>query len=79
MLAASATTTVSLERKHNRPVLLQDRRHKMTEEDLRKEIPLEAVRLQEGDVKRRAEVTSNETVRIRHVIVGILPYVKITN
>ena len=34
LLAVSATTTVRVERKHNRPLLLQSRRHKMTEEGL---------------------------------------------
>ena len=36
MLAASATTTVSVERRHNRLLLLQDRRHKVSEKVLRK-------------------------------------------
>ena len=54
----------SVERKHNRPLLLWDRRHELTEEDLRKEtLPGEA---------------SKEILRIRHVIIGILPHVKIT-
>ena len=30
-LAVSAATTVGVERKHNRPLLLRNRRHKMTE------------------------------------------------
>ena len=38
MLAVSVTTTVSVERKHNRPLVLQGHRHKMTEEGLRKEV-----------------------------------------
>ena len=58
MLAVSATTTVSVERKHHRPLLLQDRSHKMTEEDLRMEVPPEAAVHQEGDVKNRAKNTS---------------------
>ena len=33
MLAVSLTTTVSMERKHNRPLRPQGGRHKMTEED----------------------------------------------
>ena len=36
MLEVSATTTRGVERKHNRPLLLRDRRHKTTEEGLRK-------------------------------------------
>ena len=54
MLAVSATTTVSVERKHNQA------RHTMTEDDLRKEVPPEAVVLQEGNIKERAEITSKE-------------------
>ena len=34
--------------------------------------------LQEGHIKERAEITSKEAVRIRCVIIGILPYAKIT-
>ena len=69
MLAASATTTASVDRKYNRPLLLQGRRHKMTEE----------VVLLEVDIKKRADVTSKETVRIRRVIIDISPHVKTTN
>ena len=76
MLPVSATGII-VERKHRRPLWLQDRRHNMTEEGLRKEV--EAVVLQEGNIKERAEIISKETVRIRHLITGILPYVKITN
>ena len=76
MLAASASITVCVERKHNRPLLLQGRRHKMTEGNFQKGTLPEAAVLLEGDVKKRA--TLKETVRIRHVIIGILPYVKIT-
>ena len=55
-LAVSDTTTVGVERRHNRPLLLQGRRHKMTEEDLRKERrPEEAVPL-ERKVKDRAGI-----------------------
>ena len=50
----------------------------MTEEVLRKGNLLEAVVLLEREIKDRAEITFMETVRIRHVIIGILPYVKIT-
>ena len=57
MLAVSATTTASVERTRNRLLLLQDRRHKMTEEDLRKEVHQEAVVLQEGDVKEGEDIT----------------------
>ena len=51
----------------------------MTEKDHRKEMPPEAAVLQEGYIKKRADITSKQTVRIRRVIIGILPYVKTTN
>ena len=43
MLAVSATTTVGVEKQHNRLLLLQNRRQKMTEENYRKESLPEAV------------------------------------
>ena len=78
-LAVSASTTRSVERKHNRLVLLQGRRLKITEEYLRKESPPEAVVIQEGEIKKCADTPLKETFRIRRVISGILPYVNITN
>ena len=78
MLAVSATTMVSVERKRNRPLLRQGRRNQMTEKDLRKEMLPEAVVLQDRNIKKRADFTLKETARIRRVIIGILPYVKIT-
>ena len=79
MLAASATTSLSVERKHNRPLLLQGRRHKMTEENFRKGSLPQAVVFLEGAIKKRAHITSMETCRIRHVTIGILPFVQATN
>ena len=76
-LAVSATGIV-VDNKHNRLLLLQRHRHRLTEEDLRKALaPGEKVLL-EGKVKKRPKVTSKEIARIRRVIIGILPYVKIT-
>ena len=69
MFAASATTTASVERKHSRSLLLQDRRHKMTEENFRKECLPRAVVLVEGDIKKRAESVREEiskTVQSQH-------------
>ena len=79
MLAVSATTTTGVRRGHNRPLLLQDRRHKMTEEDLRKEVPPEAVVLEEGKIEKVQKITSKETAQIRRVPIGIFPCVKTTN
>ena len=68
-----------VDNKHNRPLLLQRRRHRLTEEDLREAlVPGEKVLL-EGKVRKRAKKSSKEIVRIRRVIVDILPCVKITN
>ena len=39
----------------------------------------EAVVPLEGEIKKRADITFKGTVPIRHVIIGILPYDKITN
>ena len=46
----------------------------MTEENLRKEVRPEALVLQAGIIKKLADITLKETVRIRCVIMGILPY-----
>ena len=51
----------------------------MTEEALRKGSLPEAPVLLEGKLKKRADITFKETVRIRRVIVGILPSVQITS
>ena len=77
LFAASATTTACVERKHNRPLLLLGRRHKMTEDNLRKASLHEATVLQEGGIKSVQTLPSSKaTVRIRCVIIGILPHVK---
>ena len=51
----------------------------MTEEPTKKESFPEAVVLLERETQKRADVTLKETVRIRHGITGILPWVKIAN
>ena len=51
----SATTTVGVEKQHNRHLLLQDRRHNVTEENVGTEKPSEAV--EEGKIKKLAEMT----------------------
>ena len=68
--AVSATTTVIVERRHNRPLLFQGRRLKMTEGDFRKESPPDAAVLLEGEIKNRADTTLKETGRIRRVTIG---------
>ena len=72
----SEVEAISVDRQRNRPLLLQGRRHKMTEEDLQKEtLPGEVVH-PERKVKDRARITSKGIARVRRVIIGILPYVK---
>ena len=53
-----STKTISVERKHNRLLLLRDCRHEMTEEDLRKETPAVEVVHPQGNVKNRARIVS---------------------
>ena len=74
----SAMKTVSVKRKHSRPLQLRDRRDKMTEEDLRKEVLLEGTVLLNGKARKRATNSLKESARTRRVIVGILPCVTIT-
>ena len=75
MLVAAVIMKVIVD---NRPLLLQDRRYKMTGKVLRKgNLPAAVVPL-ERDIKDVSEITSIETVRIGHVIIDILPCVKIT-
>ena len=76
--AVSAMKTVSVKRKHSRPLPLRDRRDKMTEEDLRKEVLLEGAVLLNGKARKRATNSLKESARARRVIIGILPCVKIT-
>ena len=66
MLALSATMKVSVEKKHNRLVRLQDHRHKMTGKVLRKASLPEAVVPLERVIKDRAEITLTEG----HTILG---------
>ena len=54
--AVSVTETISGDRQHNRPLLLQDSRRKMTEEDFRKEAPQEEGVHLERKVKDRARI-----------------------
>ena len=66
-LAVLATGRI-VDNTHNRPVLLRRRRHRLMEESLRKALtPGEKVK-----VRKRAQVTLKEIVRIRRVIIGIL-------
>ena len=53
---AVLATVIIVDNKHNRPLLLQRRRHRLTEEDLRRALaPGEEVLL-EGKVRKRANV-----------------------
>ena len=68
-----------MEKKYNRALLLQLRSHRLTEENPRKVLVPEEKALLEEKAECRAKITSNESVRIRRVIIGILPYDKITS
>ena len=75
---AVAATGLIVDKRHNCPLLLQRRRHRLTEENLRKvSVPGEKVLL-EGKASKCANISSEESVRIRRVIIGILPNIKIT-
>ena len=71
--------TLAVSATHNRPLLLQKRGHIQTEENPRQVlVPQERVLL-ERKAEKRAKTFSEEIVRNRHVISGIIPCVKITN
>ena len=77
-LAVSATEVI-VEKEFNRALLLQMRSHKLTEENPRKVlVPVEKALLEEK-AESRAKKSSNESVRTHRVIIGTLPYVKITS
>ena len=77
-LAVSATEII-VDSQHNQPRLLQKRRQKTTEEDLRKQTSQGEAVHPERESKDRARITLQGMVQIRHVTVGILAYVKITH
>ena len=64
MLAVSATVRISVEKQHGRPLLLNNRRRQTTGKTSKGKSPRDS--------------TLVETVRTRRVVLGILPYVKIT-
>ena len=74
-----SATGIIVDNKHHHPLLLRRRRHRLTEEVLRQALASGEKVLLEGKAKKRAKVTSKEIARIRRVIIGILPYVEITN
>ena len=76
--AVTATKTLSVEKQNNRPLLLGDRRHRLTEEDLRKALAPGEVAVHPEKIRKRANVTSKNIARIRRVVIGILPYVEMT-
>ena len=79
MRTVSAAKTTNVERNHHHPQLLRDRRHKMTDEDLRKEsLPRGSSPSGRKKPKSVQTKTSKETVRIRRVLIGTLPFANIT-
>ena len=77
-LAGSATMRRSVQKQHNRPLLLQNRRLNATGTFLWKGKLSEAAVFPERDLEDRAKATSVEIVRISHVIFGIFPNVNVT-
>ena len=65
--------------KDNRPLLHQKRRHRLTERNLQKVQVAEEKVLLEKETEFRADVSSGESIRTRHVIFGTLQCVSITS
>ena len=65
--------------KHDRPLLLQKRGHRLTEENPRKVLVPEERVLLERKAAKCAKSSSEEHVRGRRVFHDILPYVSITS
>ena len=65
--------------KDNRPLLHQKRRHRLTERNLQKVQVAEEKVFLEKETEFRADVSSGESIRTRHVIFGTLPCVSITS
>ena len=78
MLAVSATMKMSLEKQHNRLFLPKTANSRRREKFFEKGIFSEAAVLLERNLEEREKTTSVEIVRIRHVILGILPNVNVT-
>ena len=74
-----SATEVIADKKHNRPLLFQKRRHRLTEQNFQKVLAPGDEVLLEGKARKRANNSSKESAQIRRVIIGILPYVKITS
>ena len=75
MLAVSVTTILSVETWHNLPLLLQRRRHRLTEENPSKGFGPrgESNSGRKAKKKKRAKSCSKELVRIHRVVNDILP------
>ena len=76
---AVLATEVIVDNEHNRSLLLRRRRHRLAKEDLRKAKPPRESSPSRKKSQRPCKNTAKEIVRIRRVIIGILPYVTITN
>ena len=76
---ASGNRCDQRQKKDSRPLLRQMRRHSLTERNHQKVQALEEKVLLEKEAELRAEASLGESVRIRRVIVGTLPCVKITS
>ena len=69
-----------MDSKHNRPLLLQKRRHRLTKENPRKEtFARERYLVEKRKAKERVKKSLKELVQIRRVTIGTIPYVKSTS
>ena len=72
-------TDAARDKKNRRPLLHMRRRHRLTKSYPQKVQATEARPLLEQEAEIRAEVSSKESARTRHVIVGTVPCVLITS
>ena len=66
-------------KKDSRPLLHQERRHRLTERNHQKVEVAEEKVLLEPEAEIRADISLGESVRTRHEIIGTLPCVSITS
>ena len=67
------------DKKDNRPVLHQKRRHRLTKRNSQKVQVAEGKVLVEPEAEFRADISLGESVRTRHVITGTLSCVSVTS
>ena len=78
-ILAVFTTGLIPVKEHNHPLLLRERRHRLTEESLTDMAVQEEKVLQDWKAKDRVKKSSEESARNLHVIYGTLQYAWITS